>query len=256
MLTQEQLNDFNEQGFCRLSGAFCTVEAQAMEDLLWDVLGKKHGVARDDKSTWQIPLGAGLRSLQTHNVFKPIGGPTLRSALDDLIGAGVWAIPGHWGSLLVSFPQFPGAKSRANFHTDFPYTLPSTQVVGAVVFAFLSHVPANTGGTLVVAGSHKLVAKFIEAKPHLKKVKMKVTRQALLGSDPYLRALCGGWTEEDWVTGLPMEEHTVAGTRLQVTELTGDAGEVVVAHPWLLHSGSPNRGNKPRFMSVQRIRSG
>lgn len=30
-------------------------------------------------------------------------------------------------------------------------------------------------------------------------------------------------------------------------------GSVVVCHPWMLHSPSPNRGTKPRLMTVQRI---
>lgn len=254
MLTQDQRDEFNEQGFIRLCGAFSATEAKAMEDLLWDALDRKHGVSRDDKSTWQIPLGAGLQKLRTHTVFRPIGGPMLQAALDDLIGSGRWETPRHWCSFLVSFPQLKGAKSRANFHTDFPYNIPATRVVGALVIAFLGSVPPDTGGTLVVEGSHKLVARFIEAKPHLKDLKMKVTRQALLASDPYLRALCCDWTERDWVAELPMTKHSVSGTLLRVIELTGQPGDVVVCHPWLLHSSSSNRGSKPRFMSVQRIR--
>ena len=154
----------------------------------------------------------------------------------------------------MSFPQVEGARSHANFHTDFPYTIPATPLAGALLLAFIGSVPPDTAGTLAVAGSHSLVTRFIEAKPHLKKAKMKVTRRAVLASDPYLKSLCCTWTEQDWVAELPSTEQAVSGIQLRVVELTGEPGDVVIGHPWLLHSPAPNRGNTPRFMSVQRIR--
>jgi len=37
--------------------------------------------------------------------------------------------------------------------------------------------------------------------------------------------------------------------------LTGEPGDVVIGHPGLLHSPSPHRGERPRFMRVQRLRA-
>ena len=41
---------------------------------------------------------------------------------------------------------------------------------------------------------------------------------------------------------------------MRVVELTGEAGDVVIGHPWLLHAGAPNCGAAPRLMRVQRVR--
>ncbi len=227
-----------------------------MEERLWATLNRKHGVCRDDPSSWEIPLGAGLQPLRTHAVFRPIGGPAVLSALDDLIGEGRWEEPKHWGQFLVSFPVAEGGfnGSRAIWHTDFPYFLPADRVVGALVFSFVGEVPARTGGTLVLAGSPRVVGRFVGANPHLRKVKMKVARQALMNSDPWLKALCAESDEEDWAGRFMATEHAIADIPVRVVELTGEPGDVVIGHPWLLHTPSPNHGDRPRFMRVQRIR--
>ncbi len=226
-----------------------------MEERLWATLSRKHGVCRDDPSSWEIPLGAGLQRLRTQAVFRPIGGPAVLGALDDLIGEGRWQEPKHWGSFLVSFPLLEGGsnRSRAIWHTDFPYFLPAERVVGALVFSFVSEVPKGTGGTLVIAGSHKVIGRFIGAKPHLRKVKMKVARKALMNSDPWLKALRTG-SAEDWDGRFMATEHAIADLPVRVVELTGEPGDVVIGHPWLLHTPAPNHGDRPRFMRVQRIR--
>jgi hypothetical protein len=255
MLTVQQRDEFDAQGFLRLRGVFSRAEAAAMEAHIWNALSRKHGISPGDPSSWEIPPGSKLQPLRTHPVFHPIGGPALVAALDDLIGPGRWGVPRHWGQFLVSFPVPEGSsRSRANWHTDFPYSLAATCVVGALVISFIAEVPRGNGGTLVIAGSHKLVARFVDAKPHLRGAKMKVTRQALLQSDPWLKSLCCDWTVEDWTARLPLSEHAIEGLPVRVVELGGEPGDVVVGHPWLVHSPSPNRGDRPRFMRVQRIR--
>ena len=47
--------------------------------------------------------------------------------------------------------------------------------------------------------------------------------------------------------------ESVSGIPLQVVELTGEAGDVVLGHPWLLHATAPNCGTRTRMMCVQRI---
>jgi Phytanoyl-CoA dioxygenase (PhyH) len=255
MLTSEQRSDFRERGHLRLRGAFSRAEAAAMEEFIWATLSEKHGVLRDDPHSWEIPLSSGLQPIRSHPVFRPIGGPVLRAALDELIGEGRWREPGHWGQFLVSFPVTPGApyQSKPMWHTDFPYTLPGDRVIGALVFSFIGEVPERTGGTLAVSGSHKVVRRFMDANPQLRKVKMKVARRALMSSEPWLSALCTESDDEDWAERCTDSQHAIDKILLRVVELTGEPGDLVVAHPWLLHSPSPNKGDRPRFMRVQRI---
>jgi hypothetical protein len=131
--------------------------------------------------------------------------------------------------------------------------LPSDHLCGALVISYIAAVPARSGGTLVVEGSPALIAGFLDSKPHLRTARMKVTRRALLQSDPWLRSLCFDWTNEDWTALLPEGEHLVGGVATRVGELTGEPGDVVIGHPWLLHTPAPNHGQRPRFMRVQRV---
>ena len=51
-------------------------------------------------------------------------------------------------------------------------------------------------------------------------------------------------------------ETVIADVPVRVAEISGEAGDVVVAHPWLLHCApTPNCGDVPRLMRVQRIRT-
>ena len=47
--------------------------------------------------------------------------------------------------------------------------------------------------------------------------------------------------------------HTLGDVPIEVVELTGEAGDVIVGHPLLPHTPAPNCGDRPRFMRVQRI---
>ncbi len=256
MLSPEQRSEFETRGFIRIPDVFTRSEAATMEERLWVGLHRKHGVRREDPASWALPAGVGLQSLRTHSSFDPIDGPALHAALDGLIGTGSWKRPKHWGQLLVSFPVRETAPRtwKAGWHTDFPYFLPADRLLGALVFCFIGEVPAQTGGTLVLSGSHRVIARFLERKPQLRKVKMKVTRQALMNSDPWLKGIHGEFDAMKWREGLGGAEHRVGEVPVRIEELTGEPGDVVIGHPWLLHTGAPNFGDRPRFMRVQRVR--
>ena len=263
MLTRQQRDDFEAQGLVRLRGVFSKAEAAAMEDQIWNALRHKHGMARDDPSPWKMPPGAsavdarlrgpGEVPLRDQPVFTPIGGPALLAALDDLIGPGRWEVPRQWGQFLLTFPTPKGSSwSRAHWHTDFSYLPGQYPLEGALVISFIGDVPRGNGGTLVLAGSHRLMAPLMESNP---KASEQIVLPALLQADPWLKSLCCDWTLEDWTTRLPTREHKINGNALRVIKLDGEAGDVVVGQPWLVHSAVPNRGDRPRFMRVARIRA-
>ena len=256
MLTRDQNEEFERNGFVRIPGAFSHAEAAEMEDGLWSALGRKYGVRRSDRATWKIPVSPGLQGFRTASVFDPIGGPATVAAIDDLVGEGRWEPPRHWGQFLVTFPRDDETWTVPTkvWHTDFPFYLPPDRVVGALFFSFLNQVPPGTGATLVVAGSHRVVRRFIAARPKLARAKMKVVRTALMASDPWLKALGSLREGEDRLTRFMETEHTIADIPVRVAELTGEPGDIIIGHPWLLHTGSPNCGDRPRFMRVQRIR--
>lgn len=83
---------------------------------------------------------------------------------------------------------------------------------------------------------------------------MKVVRRALLASDPWLAALGAESADEARDRSPDAREHVVGDVPVRIVELIGEPGDVVIGHPWLLHTPAPNRGDRPRFARVQRIR--
>jgi hypothetical protein len=225
-----------------------------MESRVWRWLERKYGARREDPASWGAAAVHGLQGMKREAVFDAIGGATLSAALDALIGAGRWQQPRDWGQFLVNFPS--GGRwtvpSRV-WHTDFDFRGPADPPRGALVFSFLSDVPAGAGGTLAVAGSPRLIARFVAERASAGREKMKVTRTAFMASDPWLRELTSTEPAADRAERL-MQPSLVAGVPVRVVELTGDAGDVVIGHPWLLHAGAPNCGAAPRLMRVQRVR--
>ena len=253
MLTPSQREHFAARGFVRLPGVFSRVAAAAMEQRVWEWLERHHGVGRDDPASWTLAQPTGLQPLKQHAIFDAIGGTALLAALDELLGAGCWKRPREWGGFLVSFPSAGETRARAPWHTDFDYRGPSDRVFGALVFSYLCDVPAGAGGTLVVAGSQRVIRRFVEGRSRASLAPMKTVRLALMHSDPWLAALAA----EENAAGLDLAplrgERSVAGVPVEIVELSGEAGDVVIGHPWLLHRGAPNRGERPRFMRVQRV---
>lgn len=255
MLSDQQREAFAERGLVRLAGAFSRADAQAMEERLWAGLSDRYGARRDDPATWQLGWATGLQDLRTDSVFDPIGGRPLTGALDDLLGVDAWRRPAHWGQMLVSFPPTGDAwaPETALWHTDFAYDVPAEPLAGVLAFSFISAVKPKAGGTGVMTGSHRLVRAFVERQRPEVLRKMKTARTALMRSEPWLHALSSMEPDPDWLTQVSGTEHVLYGITLRVEELVGEPGDIVVAHPWLLHSPAPNRGSQPRFMRVQRI---
>lgn len=255
VLTESQLSDFAELGFLRLAGAFSLAEAASMQDLVWSELSRLYGIRRSDPTSWSRPRPAGLQRITGAPEFAPIGGPALCGAIDDLLGPGAWQRPKRWGAILVTFPVADrtwGVPSSV-WHVDFSYALPPKPLPGVKVFIFVSDVPHRSGGTLVVAGAHRVVEQFVAASPGDKLKSTRRTRLSLLASHPWLRQLTSKVDAEDRVTRFMEAQDRIGDVPVRVTELTGSAGDVVLTHPWLLHCAAQNGGDGPRLMRTQDI---
>jgi hypothetical protein len=119
MLSPDQLESFETQGFVRVPGAFSRDHAAAMADRVWSVLGTKFGVDRENPASWQLPIALGLQQVKKEAVFQAIGSPATLDALADVMRRTAFDVPENWGQLLVSFPQPgepPPGESRADCH--------------------------------------------------------------------------------------------------------------------------------------------
>ncbi|MEY2569259.1 MAG: hypothetical protein QOE35_3788 [Actinomycetota bacterium] len=250
-LSIEQHDQFARDGFVRIPGAFD--EAVAMEDRMWAFLARR-GVLRDDPATWPIGEARHLQKLLDDPVFMPIGGPVTTAVADDLLGVGRWGRPNHWGEFLVTFP-YPERRWMVPplWHTDADYVDPLEPLRGLMVFSFLNDVAPRGGATLVVAGSHRLVARFASNRPGIAEEASAASGKAFYRSHPWLQSLLGSDDDPRSYDHL-FAEADIDGLPARVVELTAQAGDVVVAHPLLAHTVSPNCGAQPRFMRITRLR--
>ena len=143
--------------------------------------------------------------------------------------------PGHG----VMGPVTEWTVPHRVWHTDAPrVTLPG--VPGIIMLAFLDTVLPGGGGTLFVAGSHRL----LDAPG--RELRSKAFRKALKRK-PYFEVLLGAAGPER--TRFLEENHRVDGVDVRLVELTGNAGDVVLADARLLHAPSPNVRPTPRLMA-------
>jgi hypothetical protein len=122
MLTPQQREEFDRSGIVRVPGAIGSRDAAAMCDRVWETLGRRFKIRRDDPDTWGALRVAGFHDLPKSENFEQIGSSAVREALDNLLGDGNWQRPERWGSLLVTFPEStaPWNLPHKSWHLDFP----------------------------------------------------------------------------------------------------------------------------------------
>lgn len=243
---------FALDGFVHVRGAFA--DAAAMTDRVWAFLARR-GIDRDDRITWPTGDARHLQKLLRDPAFMAIGGDRTTAVIDDLLGRGRWARPNHWGEFLVTFPDRDRPWTVPTlWHTDADYADPLQPLRGLMVFSFLNRVQHRGGGTFVVAGSHRIVARFATARPGLRAERAAVTRRAFYRSHPWLESLVNDSEDGDRFARLA-QEADIDGLPARVVELTGEPGDIVVAHPLLAHCIAPNGADRPRFMRIVRPRA-
>jgi len=239
MLNAQELAVFARDGIVKVPSAFSADDAARMRDVLWAELATRHGIDRDDRSTWTTVRPTRLKNTKTNRVANAILGPPLRSALDSLLGE--WTVPPHQGQVLVTLPTGePWAVPHRQWHTDLGFDLPADDLVAVKIWALLGDLEPGGGGTPQVAGSHRVIARHLTTTSERD---FTTIRDQVLRSDPWLRDLTTAGRTTD-----PMVEADLDGLPVRVVELTGQAGDVYLTHPWILHSIAPNANDTPRMM--------
>lgn len=228
--------DFERDGAVVLRGAFD--DAEVMADALWGVLERRYHHARNDPSTWTGKLGKGLNRYAQTGPFEQAVSPTVRDAITGLLGQG-W-LSWFWHGFMVSFPsRDPWDVPRGHWHTEGSPARPVSQVR---VSAYLSSVRPRGGGTLIVAGSHRV------AELHRGTDSGRRYRERLMERFDWFRGLWRGEPDEDRIHRYMVEGAVVDGIPLRVVELVGEPGDVVIWHPTLLHRSGVNTADHPRLI--------
>jgi ectoine hydroxylase-related dioxygenase (phytanoyl-CoA dioxygenase family) len=176
--------------------------------------------------------------------------PGLLAAVEALLGGDAFdrvAYPRP--SVLFTLPNSDTWTVPAGWHVDTP-RLASGRQPGVQLFTFLDTVEPRGGGTLIVAGSHRLLneGRF---------VRVNEIRQ-LLCREVFFRDLYSeGQASVEDRARLLEQTGAVADVALEVVELTGAPGDAYLTDLRLLHTAAPNATDRPRVMVTHRfVRAG
>lgn len=235
--------DFERDGFTVIRGAF---DAAGVADVLWGVLSRRFGVLPEDPSTWRPGTFGKLTKFGKAGRFAAVGTDTVRDAVSAVFGCD-WHERERWGQPLITFPDVSTwTVPHGGWHIDLP---PSSPLPAVRMFAYLSEVAAGGGATVVVRGSHRLVS-------DQRGKASAALRGGLADRSDWFRELWRPIAGGDRVQRFMHDGATVDGVDVQVVELTGHPGDVVLWHPALLHAAAPNSSNQPRFMLTHTAQRG
>ncbi len=226
VLSQDEIGRFVADGFVAIRGAIPAHVIQACQDAIWAELAG-HGVRRDDPATWTEPV---VRIITPDSPPFAAAGSTrlVGEACDQLLGPGRWIRhPGVGGTTPVRFPS-PADPGDAGWHIEASYSDAHGPRVnirsrgrGMLALYLFTDVGPDDAPTRIRPGSH------LDVPPILSPA----------GDDGM-----------DWPTAA--QQAVQASAHRPTVWATGQAGDVFLCHPFLVHAASwPHRGRSPRMMA-------
>lgn len=224
-LSNDQIEQFIEQGYVRLDEAFPRVLAEQGREILW----KDTGCDPADPATWKKPV-VWLWDYDQEPFRQAVNMPLLHAAFDQLVGKGHWIPRCSLGSFPVRFPSqedtgdtgwhvdssFPGEGSKPDDYSSWRVNVNSRDRALLMLFLF-SDVREPDAPTRIRVGSHLEVARILQPAGEA--------------------GLC------------PMKMDFGSTAHCPEVTATGEAGTVYLCHPFLVHAAQINRGTQPRFMA-------
>ncbi|MDA0564109.1 phytanoyl-CoA dioxygenase family protein [Streptomonospora sp. S1-112] len=222
MLTEREIASFVEDGFVAVRGAFPRDLAERGRAELWADLG----CDPDDPATWTRPV-VRLGGYHSAPFVAAANTPALHAAYDRLAGAGRWRAPLGLGTFPVRFPseEPPGDDgwhldaSFSGAQGEYRVNLRSRGRALLMLFLFSDTGP-DDAPTRIRVGSHRDVPPLLADAGEE-------------GREWF--ELCG--------------EAAAAGEGRPEALATGEAGDVFLCHPFLVHAAQPHRGSAPRFLA-------
>ena len=242
------IRQYQRDGLVRVSEAFGPGAAEAMAATVWSELDRVHGMRPDDRATWRAGEVRGLGRLRTDGAFAAMGTAVVEDAVTTLAPDRPPPPHGDWGGPLVTFPA-PSTwhVPSAGWHLDEPVRGAPAYRLLLKWLAYLGPVDDGGGGTVALAGSHRLVAGWADQAPPDDPGRSAPVRDAVFGLAPWFAVLRQG--EHDARRDeLLRAGEVVRDVPVSVVELTGGPGDVVFLHPHVLHAAAPNTSGRPRLM--------
>jgi hypothetical protein len=220
ILSEKQLEEYKENGFLHLEEAFPRRLALQCRDLLWEQIEEEPS----DRSTWHRPV---VRvGSQQHPAFSEAAqSPRWVEAIFEV--AGPLADPTRWmgGTFPIRFPV-EGDPGDDGWHIEGSYLGPDggwwtnyrSRDRALLMLVLFSDVGNDDAPTRVRVGSHIYIP------------------DALL---PF-----GEEGVNPQHLTLPPQVHD-----LPIALATGNAGDVYLCHPFVVHAAQRNQGREPRFIA-------
>ncbi len=214
MLDADQITHFKQHGFVILPGLIEDSTLATWRDQFWTHVGAD----RDDAGTWPDDY-----VVKEFGVEPSFGGLAQIRQIVDQLGGDMFA--GGGGSMLVQWPK-PDAEWKAPTQGHIDGYGPNGWSGGFMLGAttYLEDVAPRGGGFYYWPDSHLPVQDYFRQHP-----------EQIDGS---FREL-DGWEEKGW--GLFSDDSPSAPC-----EFVGAAGDVILWHYFLCHTGSPNVNSRPR----------
>jgi hypothetical protein len=221
VLSGEQVSSFIELGYCMLRGAFTARQAAAACQCLWRRMDEKAGICAADPATW--PQAYDIEEhLDTPEVLACFT-DRLAAAVVQLVGRNRWLGQRRWGLWPVNFSlgaNLPYDVPAKGWHVDgnwFRHTIDSPEQ-GLLIIGLFTDIAPRWGGTILALGSHKRTALVLARHP-------------------------------EGIERLDLIREVLREPLGDFHEVTGAAGDVVLAHPFLFHNRGMKHGGPPRIIS-------
>lgn len=221
MLSGAEIDQFVERGYVRLPAAFPREVAEQCRVLAAQQLG----IPSDPP--WPGPVTRGVAGGEPFHAAAT--SPRLLDAVGQLLDGEAWQSLPNLGLLVVRYPSDvdPG---DTGWHIDASFQGPSTDDLyswyvnheskgrGLLLLCLLSDVGADDAPTRILEGSHRAMPALLR---------------------PFGEA------------GVPgLDAPLPDPTRRPIALATGEAGDVLLCHPFLVHAASwPHRGTAPRVIA-------
>jgi hypothetical protein len=214
LLTDTQIDHFKAEGYVILSGFFATAQIEAWHDIFWTHVGAR----ADEPKTW--PDSYVIDGLALDPV--PGGLPPMQAIIEQL-SDGMFG--GGGGSMLIQWPkpdqdwQLPG-----NGHIDGygPGGWSGGFMLGATTY--LEDVEARGGAFIYWPQSHLSTQEYFREFPE------QIDGSFRERDD---------WDERTWAI---FSDRSPQGP----LEFVGAAGDLILWHAFLCHTGSANVNSRPR----------
>lgn len=253
VFTTGQRTSFHQRGIVRVRQVFSPADAAEMAACLWEFLRTSKGILREDANTWTSSW-SGLGALASRPPFQRIASTRFQVVIDALLGAGRWRVPRTWNMFLVSPPDRvpqPWQVPAAGWHYD---AVPARDA-GLMLFLFFERVVPRGGGTLLVEGSHRLLARWsARNQAAIRSWSFAEQKRRFLASHPWLARLSGTAPRSDRGLEFLAPHRDADGTVLRVHEATGHPGDMLVCPSWIVHARPSQQERAHRVFAIKLLR--